>query len=117
MVERAGREKLANVTALQAPPDDVGVAPGTADRALVVDVWHHIHDRAAYAGKLARALRPGGLVAIVDFTLESPRGPPREHRLPPETVMAELRAGGFTAELATESLPDQYIVIGRRSAN
>lgn len=113
MKERAVREKLGNATALQAPPDDVGVAPGSADRALIVDVWHHIHGREQYAGKLARALRPGGLVAIVDFTLESRRGPPREHRLAPETVMAELRAGGFTAELATESLPDQYVVIGR----
>jgi SAM-dependent methyltransferase len=113
MTERAGREKLANVTAVQAPADDVGVAAGSADRALIVDVWHHIHQREQYAARLARALKPGGMVVIVDFTLESERGPPRAHRLAPDTVMAELRAGGFTAELASESLPDQYVVIGR----
>jgi predicted methyltransferase len=102
------------VTAVQAPADDVGVAAGSADRALIVDVWHHIHQREQYAARLARALKPGGMVVIVDFTLESRRGPPREHRLAPDTVMAELRAGGFTVELASESLPDQYVVIGRR---
>ena len=114
MKERAAREKLGNVTAVLAPADDVGVAAASADRVLVVDVWHHVHQREQYAARLARALRPGGAVAIVDFTLESRRGPPRDHRLAPETVMAELRAAGFTAELASETLPDQYVVIGRR---
>ena len=114
MVERAAREKLANVSAVVAPADDVGVTAGSADRALVVDVWHHIHRREQYAARLARALRPGGRVVIVDFTLEARRGPPRDHRLAPEAVMAELRAGGLTAEVAAESLPDQYVVVGRR---
>jgi len=116
MTERAAREKLGNVSAVVAPTDDVGVVPGSADRALVVDVWHHIEKRDQYAARLARALRPGGAVVIVDFTLESRRGPPRDHRLAPDTVMAELRAGGFAVELATESLPDQYVVVGRLPA-
>jgi len=114
MKERAAREKLGNVDAILAPADDVGVPAASADRVLVVDTWHHIHQREQYAARLASALRPGGMVAIVDFTLESKRGPPPDHRLAPDTVMAELRAGGFTAELASESLPDQYIVLGRR---
>lgn len=116
MKERAAREKLGNVTAVLAPGDDVGVDAHSLDRALVVDVWHHIQERERYAAKLARALRPGGMVVIVDFTLESRRGPPRKHRLAPETVMDDLRAGGFTAALASESLPDQYVVTGRLSA-
>ena len=113
MKERAAREQLGNVEAILSPGDDVGVPAHSADRVLIVDVWHHIEDRDRYAANLARALRPGGLVAIVDFTLESRRGPPRDHRLAPETVMADLRAGGFTAALAAETLPDQYVVIGR----
>jgi SAM-dependent methyltransferase len=116
MNERAAREKLGNVSAVLAPPDDVGVAAGSADRALVVDVWHHIQGREQYAARLARVLRPGGAVVIVDFTLESRRGPPRDHRLAPDTIMAELRAAGFAVELASESLPDQYVVIGRLPA-
>jgi SAM-dependent methyltransferase/uncharacterized membrane protein YphA (DoxX/SURF4 family) len=112
MKERAEREQLGNVTAVVAPTDDVGVPPGSADRALIAVVWHHLSDRERYARNLARALRPGGRVVIVDSTLESERGPPREHRLAPETIMAELRAGGFTVELATETLPDHYVVIG-----
>jgi hypothetical protein len=47
------------------------------------------------------------------FTLDATRGPPRAHRLAPERVIAELTAGGLVAEIATESLPDQYVVVGR----
>jgi ubiquinone/menaquinone biosynthesis C-methylase UbiE len=114
MNERAAREKLGNVKAIAAPADDVGVAAGSADRILIVNVWHHIADRERYAARMAAALKTGGAVIIVDYTLDSRRGPSREHRLAPEQVMAELKAGGLTAELATESLPDQYVLIARR---
>jgi ubiquinone/menaquinone biosynthesis C-methylase UbiE len=114
MTERAAREKLGNVKAIAAPADDVGVAAGSADRILIVNVWHHIADRERYAARMAAALKTGGAVIIVDYTLDSRRGPSREHRLAPEQVMAELKAGGLTAELATESLPDQYVLIARR---
>jgi ubiquinone/menaquinone biosynthesis C-methylase UbiE len=114
MKERAAREKLANVQVVTAPVDDVGVPAGSADRILIVDVWHHIADRERYAAKMARALKPGGAVLVVDFTMETRRGPSPRHRLPPDRVIAELAAGGLVAELATETLPDQYVVIGRR---
>jgi ubiquinone/menaquinone biosynthesis C-methylase UbiE len=114
MKERAAREKLTNVNVLTAPPDDVGVPAASADRILIVDVWHHIADRERYAARVARALKPGGAVLVVDFTLDTRRGPPARHRLAPDRVIAELTAGGLAAELAAESLPDQYVVIGRR---
>jgi ubiquinone/menaquinone biosynthesis C-methylase UbiE len=114
MKERAAREKLVNVQVVTAPVDDVGVPAASADRILIVDVWHHIADRERYAAKMARALKPGGAVLVVDFTMETRRGPSPSHRLPPDRVIAELTAGGLVAEVATESLPDQYVVIGRR---
>lgn len=116
MTERAARQKLANVQAKQVPYDDPQLAAGSVDRILIVDTWHHIPARDRYAAKLSAALRPGGAVVVVDFTLDSLRGPPKQHRIRPEEVAAELRAGGMTAEIAPEALPDQYIVIGRRAS-
>jgi len=114
MKERAAREKLANVQVVAAPADDVGVPAASADRILIVDVWHHIADRERYAARVARALKPGGAVLVVDFTMDTGRGPPARHRLAPDRVIAELTAGGLAAEVATEALPDQYVIIGRR---
>jgi cyclopropane fatty-acyl-phospholipid synthase-like methyltransferase len=112
--ERAKREQLANVRAVQATADDPRLDAATVDRILVVDVWHHIADRARYAAGLARALRPGGQIAIVDFTHDATHGPPPEHRLPPDAIVADLRGAGLDATLSPTTLPEQYIVIGTR---
>jgi hypothetical protein len=84
------------------------------DRLLVLDTWHHLAERARYAAAMNRALRPGGFVVVVEFTAESPKGPPAHARLSPATVIAELAAGGFSARMVPESLPLQYVVIGQK---
>ena len=114
VTERAQRERLGNVRAQLAMADDPGLAAASVDRILIVDVWHHIADRARYARGLVSALRSGGELAIVDFTLEASHGPPRAHRLPPDSIISELRTAGLDAALAPTSLPDQFIVIGKR---
>jgi cyclopropane fatty-acyl-phospholipid synthase-like methyltransferase len=114
MTDRAAREHVANLRAVLTPPTDPQLSAGSVDRILVVDVWHHLGDRAGYARALAAGLRPGGRLAVVDFKLDATRGPPREHRLAPDEILADLRSAGLTASLSRTTLPDQYIVIGRR---
>jgi len=113
MTERAKREGLPNLRAVVTPADDPKLAPGSVDRILIVDVWHHLGDRAAYARKLVSALRPGGQLVIVDFKLDARRGPPAKFRLAPAAVIAELAEVGLTAEVALE-LADQYVITARR---
>ena len=114
MRERAAREGLANVRPEVVAGDDPHLPPAGVHRILIVDTWHHIPDRVSYAGKLRAGLAEGGMIAVVDFTKEADRGPPREHRLAPEEVVAELARAGLTASIAREELPDQYVVLARR---
>lgn len=114
LTERARREGLANVRAVETPPDSPRLGKASVDRVLVVNVWHHLGDRVAYARQLAEALRPGGFVAVVDYKLDARRGPPPKHRLAPDAIAADLRAAGLKAEVAAVDLPEQYIVIARR---
>ena len=115
MRERAERESLTNVEPKRIPFDDPELEPASVDRVLIVNTWHHIQDRAVYAEKLRAALKPGGGVYIVDFTRDSPSGPPVSERLTPEQVIAELAGGGLEAAAVDEDLPRQYVVVGRRS--
>lgn len=114
MRERAAREGWANVEARKAQPDDPSIAAASVDRILIVNTWHHIPDRTGYARKLLIALKPGGSVFVVDYTLDSPHGPPRDHRLPADRVIDELSRGGFDATLGEEDLPYQYVVVGKK---
>lgn len=87
--------------------------PERVDRILVVDTWHHIPQRAAYLAKLKTALLPNGTLTIVDFTLESPEGPPVHHRIAPAALLDELRAAGFQGERLELGLPNQYVIVAK----
>lgn len=113
--ERARREGLTNVRALLGTQSSAGLSAASVDRVLVVDVWHHLGDRVAYARDLATALRDGGRIYIVDFTLEAERGPPAQHRLAAQAIAADLTAAGLVARVVPADLPDQYIVEGRKA--
>jgi len=114
MRERAARGSLANVQARLIGPDDPGLEEASVDRVLIVNTWHHIAHRVGYAGKIAAGLKPGGRLLIVDFTLESSKGPSAEHKLSAAAVVEELTAAGMTARVLAEDLPEQYVVEGGR---
>jgi cyclopropane fatty-acyl-phospholipid synthase-like methyltransferase len=114
MTERISREGLGNATAQLVAPDDPGLSADSIHRILIVNTWHHIGNRVDYSRLLLESLVDGGVVYVVDFTLESDEGPPVEFRLPPEVVLSELNEAGLLAELLPSTLTKQYVVLGRR---
>jgi SAM-dependent methyltransferase len=108
--ERATREGLKNLKAVRGAPDDPRL-PEKADVIVLVDVYHHIDNREGYFRKLVGSLKPGGRVAIIDFRMDSPDGPPKSARIPPERVKAELKRAGYTLVAEHAFLPHQYFLI------
>ena len=108
--ERARREKRTNLVAVAGAPDDPRL-PEKADLVLLVDVYHHIEERERYFRRLQGSLKPGGRVAIIDFRLDSPEGPPRAARVAPEQVKAELKAAGYALAAEHRFLPNQYFLV------
>lgn len=110
MQQRIAEAGWTNVEARVSAPDDPGLDAGSVDRILIVDTWHHIEGRERYTERLRDALREGGSVTIVDFTRESPYGPPPSMRLTAEEAAGELRAGGLEPAVREEPLPYQWVV-------
>ena len=110
--ERAKREGLANLKPVQAQAGDARL-PAKVDLVLLVDVYHHIEARERYFRKLAASIKPGGRVAVVDFRLDSPEGPPKAARIAPEQVKAELARAGYALAEEHSFLPRQYFLVFR----
>ena len=76
------------------------VPDSSCDVVLLANVWHELDDHADVLRECARILRSGGRVAILDWRadIDSPPGPPREHRIGESPVRALLLASGWRAE-------------------
>src|SRR5262245_33584498 len=110
LAERAKREGLKNVTAVPGKPGDPRL-PEKADLVVLVDTYHHVEDRERYFRDLQKALKPGGRLAVIDFHLDSPVGPPRKARVPADTVKSELKRAGYVLAQEHGFLPNQYFLV------
>jgi predicted methyltransferase len=110
LAERAKREGLNNLVPLPAKPNDPAL-PEKVDLAMFVDVYHHIESRERYFRQLAGSLKPDGRVAVIDFRMDSPVGPPRAARIEPERVKAELAKAGYSLAQEHVFLPNQYFLV------
>ncbi|MDH5724480.1 MAG: methyltransferase domain-containing protein [Nitrospira sp.] len=108
--ERAAKEGLDNVIAIQASPDGPNL-PEPVDLILIVNTYHHIGDRETYFRRLAQSIRSGGQVAIIDFKPDSPVGPPKEFRFPPEQFRSEMGKAGYKVTAQHNFLPRQEFLI------
>ena len=93
---------LPNIDCVPAESASTGLAPGSFDRVLLANVWHELEDRAATLAEASRLLRPGGSIAILDWSpdLPNPRpdpapGPPLAHRIPLLDAQHELVEHGW----------------------
>jgi SAM-dependent methyltransferase len=114
--ERKHREHLPVLQPVQASADAANL-PEPVDLVLVVDTYHHIDGRTAYFAKLRQSLRPDGRLAIIDFKVDAPDGPPPQFRLSPDQVRAEIEAAGYQLVASHPFLPRQYFLVFQRKGS
>jgi len=112
LAERAKREGLHNLVSVKAAPENPNL-PEKVDLVLLVDVYHHVENRGRYFAGLRDALKAGGRVAIIDFRMDSPEGPPKAARIAPAQVKAELARAGYVLDAEHGFLPNQYFLVFR----
>ncbi len=110
--ERAARERLANMVPVLSHNDTPGL-PVKVDLVLMVDTYHHILGREGYFRGLQGLLKPGGRIAIIDFRMDSPEGPPKQARLTPAQVTGEMARAGYVLAAQHDFLPRQYFLVFR----
>ena len=94
------REKRSNVTVIEVTEDDARLPEACCDAIYLRNVYHHLTRPKATVDSLFRAMKPGALLAIIDFEPSGRRvgGVPENrggHGVRPALVAEELAASGF----------------------
>ena len=115
LAERAQKDGLSNLISAKAEPGDPRL-PEKVDLVVLVDVYHHVEDRERYFDRLRGSLKPGGRVAVIDFRMNSPDGPPKAARVAPAQVKVELKRAGYVLDREHGFLPKQYFLVFRAAS-
>ncbi len=112
--ERAVWEGRGNLKALVAGAGQLPLEDRSVDVGFLATVLHDLVEDGTAAGalqELARVLRPGARLAIVEFEkLDGPPGPPRHIRLNDEEVAALVMPYGFRREKTAQVGPYNYLI-------
>src|SRR6476661_3441251 len=107
--DRVQRERLDNVAVKLGTADNPMLPAGSFDRLFLVHMYHEVQSPYAFLWHLRDAVKPDGLVVVV----ESNR-PVRRHGMPPEALKCEFAALGMEpVKAAMLSSREDYLMAFR----
>ncbi len=117
--DEVAKRKLANVVVVESKEADTNLPAACCDAIFLRRVYHHLTKPAEFDASLARSLKPGGRLAIIDFPpragLDPVEGVPSNrggHGIPQKIVIEELSAAGLQVEKIVNDWPeDSYCVL------
>lgn len=120
--QAAAKAGLQQVTVLEGHPTQTNFPAQCCDAIFMRNVYHHFGDPPAMNASLRDSLKPGGRLAIIDFTpppggeaAPGKRGEDGHHGISAETLAAELKAAGFEIVSAATDARSVFVVARKPS--
>jgi len=108
---RVQREGLTNVRTKLGTKVDPGLPAGAVDAVLIVEAFHEMEDPVAFLKNVDKALKPNGLVGIIDYRLgQGGPGPEPDERVSPNVIIDTAKAAGLTFAGEEAFLRYQYFL-------
>jgi ubiquinone/menaquinone biosynthesis C-methylase UbiE len=115
VADEAGHD---NVTVVFSSLTSATLPPASVDKIILIDTYHHFDDYASMLASLLGALRPGGVLTVVDFDRhEEAREWIQGHvRASKETFRGEIEAAGFefVEQVEIEDMVENFLFNFRR---
>jgi SAM-dependent methyltransferase len=110
--ENMKRASIKNIDRILATPVDTKLPPGKLDLALMVDVYHELHDPERTMAQVRKALKDDGRFVLVEYRAEDPDVPIKpEHKTTLRQIRYEIEPMGFRLKDVFEFLPHQHIEV------
>ncbi len=109
---RQAEGEASNVTPVLGTIRDPGLAPESVDLILLVDAYHEFSHPWEMGQAMARALRPGGYLILVEYRAEDPAVPiKRLHKMSEQQARREMQALGLSWARTEDFLPWQHFMV------
>ena len=108
---RAEQAGIDNISPILGSIHSPRLPAGSADLILLVDVYHEFSHPVQMLAAMREALKPDGLLALVEFRAEDAKVPIQPlHKMSKEQIMKELPANGFRLVKQFDKLPWQHLM-------
>jgi ubiquinone/menaquinone biosynthesis C-methylase UbiE len=112
---RLKQARVRNVTPVLGRDDDPMLPQGACDVAVIVNVYHHMHDGVGFLRRLVSRLPRGARVINVDWNEDTEKGPPAKRRVSRARFLRDARRAGLRLVADRAVLPHQYFLELRRA--
>jgi ubiquinone/menaquinone biosynthesis C-methylase UbiE len=120
--KKASQDGPKNITILKAGTEDTNLPAACCNSIFMRRVYHHFTHPKAINAALFRDLKPGGMLALIDFPpskwLPAVQGVPANrggHGIPEKVMTSELKAAGFEIVSVQRDWPENdYFVLARK---
>jgi ubiquinone/menaquinone biosynthesis C-methylase UbiE len=122
--EKVARSRLEQITVIAGDQRRTNFPAGGCDAVFMRSVYHHFADPPTMNAAIAAALKPGGILAVVDFTpppgneaaCPADRGKDGMHGITLETLSRELTDAGFEMMSSNASQRAIMVVVSKPKA-
>ncbi|MEE4192941.1 MAG: class I SAM-dependent methyltransferase [Halieaceae bacterium] len=115
--ERKRETGVDNVVPTRGREDNPNLPPGAVDLAFIVDAYHEFSHPREMGEALLQALKPGGLLVLIEYRAEDRSVPiKRLHKMSESQARKEMEAIGLEWVRTEDYLPQQHVLIFRKRA-
>lgn len=112
---RRDNAELDNIDTVLGSAEDPNLAPDSIDLAFIVDAYHEFSHPYEMGSAIAKALKPGGRLVLIEYRAEDRSVPIKPlHKMSEAQVRREMAALGLEFERNADFLPQQHFLVFRR---
>ena len=116
--ERLAGKQITNIVPIVGAYHDPRLPERSCDMILLVDVYHEFSHPVHMLAAMRKALKPGGVVVLVEFRAEDDEVPIKpEHKMSKAQIMKEMVPNGFKLVREFDELPWQHMMFFEAAGN